>query len=113
MRLLFCSLLIIAGLTAGCTSDKDSSAASADSTSTATVEVATFEGLGLVMSVLPNRKYVVVDHEDMPGFMSAMKMPFALRDTSVATGVAAGDSVRFTVEVQGPNIHMIQISVLP
>lgn len=65
------------------------------------------------MSVLPNRKYVVVEHEDIPGFMSAMKMPFALKDTSLATGIAAGDSVRFTVEVEGPNIQMTQISVLP
>jgi protein SCO1/2 len=101
----WCSILLV-----GCSSGDERKAQTEPADSTA-VAVQTYEGRGLVISVMPNREHIVVDHEDIPGFMSAMKMPFALKDTSVASGVSEGDSIRFTVEVDGPYIHIVRMEV--
>lgn len=104
--LAFCAVL-------GCSSDGNRPARQEGvSDDSLAVTVETFEGRGLVRSVMPNREYIVVHHDDIPGFMSAMEMPFALKDTSLATGVAAGDSIRFTVEVDGPYIHITDLAII-
>jgi protein SCO1/2 len=105
---LYVSIVLSAVGCASDTQDGTRSAPSADSS--AAVQV--FEGRGLVTSVTPNRSHLVIDHEDMPGFMSAMKMPFALKDTSVATGVSARDSVHFIVEVDGPYTHIVRLEII-
>ena len=102
--------ILVILLLAGCSSGDERSTRSAPA-DTSAVAVKTFEGRGLVTAVMPNREHIVVDHEDMPGFMSAMKMPFALKDTSIASGVTEGDSIRFTVEVDGPYIHIVRLEV--
>jgi protein SCO1/2 len=109
MRLLIFVLLLSA--TAGCSSDRDGARSSQASDDSSAVTLQEFRGAGLVKSVTSNRKHVVVDHEDIPGFMSAMTMPFAVKDTSIATGVQAGDSISFTVEVEGPRITLTEITI--
>jgi protein SCO1/2 len=110
-HLLYVAVAVLVIAVNGCSpGSSESSTAEADSTG---VAVQLFEGRGLVKSVLPNKKYIVVDHEDIPGFMSAMEMPFGVRDTSLAGRVAPGDSIEFTVEVEGPYIHLIRIEVSP
>ncbi len=92
----------------GCSSDRQSTEKT-DANSPDSVQ--TFDGRGLVTSIVPNRKHLVVDHEDIPGFMSAMKMPYPVADTSLATGIVEGDSISFTVEVEGSNFRLVRIAV--
>ena len=42
---------------------------------------------------------VVLDHEEIPDFMDAMTMPFAVRDRSLLNGLDAGDVVSATLVV--------------
>ncbi len=105
-------LALVTVIALGCSSETRNSETSGVDADAALVSVQTFDGRGLVTSVMPNRSHIVVDHEDMPGFMSAMKMPFAIKDSSVATGVSAGDSIQFTVEVDGPYTHIIRLEIL-
>lgn len=58
------------------------------------------EATGVVVSVMPNRTYVTIRHDDIPGFMDGMTMPFALADSALARDLAPGDSVAFTFAVE-------------
>ena len=100
----FAILLIV-----GCTRGDQSTDQETNGTTDSLSAVETFEGRGVVTSVTANRKHLIVFHEDIPGFMSAMEMPFPLSDTSLATGVVEGDTIEFTVEVDGPRIQLVRL----
>ena len=50
---------------------------------------------GLVLRVDRDTRMVTVSHEQVPGFMDAMVMPFELRDPSELTDLVAGDRIAF------------------
>ena len=54
---------------------------------------------GQVQSIDPQRKSVVVKHEEIKGFMPAMTMPYDVRDARELDGLAAGDLVSATLVV--------------
>lgn len=58
--------------------------------------VQTFEAMGVVRSVTPSRSYVMIAHDDIPGFMDAMTMSFAVADTTVLSGLGRDDRIAFT-----------------
>jgi len=73
---------------------------------------ATFDATGVVKSITPNRRFVIIDHEDIPGLMDAMAMPFAVADTSLLRAIEAGQRVRFHIVRTGNDlvIHGIEAS---
>jgi protein SCO1 len=54
-----------------------------------------FEVKGWVRSIASDRATITIKHEEIPGFMPAMTMPFYLKDPSLADGLANGDPVTF------------------
>jgi protein SCO1/2 len=54
---------------------------------------------GVVIEVLPAEKQVRIKHDAIPGYMSAMTMPFDVKDTNELTGLQPGDPVSFRVVV--------------
>ena len=56
---------------------------------------------GRVEAVASDRTSVTLDHEEIPGFMAAMKMEYKLANAALATGLKAGDRVSGTLEVRG------------
>lgn len=58
-----------------------------------------FQAYARVQSIPPSRSHIVLQHGELNGFMSAMTMPFALADSTLADGFAAGDSVWFQIRV--------------
>jgi protein SCO1/2 len=54
---------------------------------------------GQVLAVNLDRQEVVIRHEDIPGFMPAMTMPFAVKDRALLAGRAPGDLVVGTLVV--------------
>jgi len=54
---------------------------------------------GTVVSVDRARKTVNVDHEEIPGFMAAMRMEFTLKDADALKVVEAGDTIQATLVV--------------
>jgi protein SCO1/2 len=58
----------------------------------------TFELTGSVVEVRPPAE-VVVAHDDIPGFMSAMSMPFRVADPALLQGLDPGDRVAGTLVV--------------
>lgn len=66
----------------------------ADSASQA--EVHTTEGT--IESIAPNGRVVHIAHDDIPGYMLAMTMPFEAQSPKMLAGLKAGDRVVFKFE---------------
>ena len=58
-----------------------------------------FQVKGVVISVKTLEKTVEIKHEEIPGYMPAMTMPFEVRDTNELAGLQSGDSVAFRMLV--------------
>jgi protein SCO1/2 len=67
-----------------------------------------FQVNGIVRGLESDGQTILIQHEDIPGFMSAMTMPFSLHGTN-AHGFAAGDSVRFELTVTKDDSWISQI----
>ncbi len=48
--------------------------------------------------MLPRNSRVVVDHEEIEGFMAAMEMSYMVDPATLLQGVKPGDRVRFTID---------------
>ena len=55
---------------------------------------------GLVLSVDPSSRTMIVSCDRIPGFMDAMIMPFSVRDATELKGLAPGVIVDFTLVVE-------------
>ncbi|HKA52134.1 MAG TPA: SCO family protein [Candidatus Binatia bacterium] len=60
-----------------------------------------YELKGQVVSVDAHRRYATIAHEEIPGYMSAMTMPFPLKEQWAYRVLTAGDRVQATLVVQG------------
>jgi protein SCO1/2 len=56
---------------------------------------------GVIIEVTPAEKKVTIKHEDIPGYMHGMTMPFDVKDINELTGLAPGDPVSFRIVVSG------------
>ena len=50
---------------------------------------------GTILEIRTESKEFLIHHDEIPGFMMAMTMPFALQDSSDITHFSVGDSVHF------------------
>lgn len=66
----------------------------------AIVSAAAFNVTGTVLKVRPEALSVVIAHDDIPGFMPAMTMPFNVQDVAELEGLEPGSKVRFVFDVQ-------------
>ncbi len=58
-----------------------------------------FQVKGVVLEVNPSEKTVRIRHEEVPGYMPAMTMPFDVKNTNELAGLAPGDAVSFRMIV--------------
>jgi protein SCO1/2 len=61
---------------------------------------------GTVKSIDPDKKKLTIAHDDIPGFMKAMTMPFEVKDGALLSGIAVGDSVDFAFTDDGSG-HLV------
>jgi protein SCO1/2 len=62
-------------------------------------EARTYQLQGQVLAVKPETREILIKHEDIPGFMPAMTMPYQVKDVAILEGKAAGDLVTATLMV--------------
>ena len=74
------------------------------------LESSTFTGTGLVMNITPSKTFIVIEHQEISGFMGAMTMPFAIKDEGILESVAVGDSIDFEVTISGSETYVSSIS---
>lgn len=70
-----------------------------------------YELKGSVIEVDVEGGRVTVAHDDIPGFMDAMTMPFSVVDRKLLPNMQPGDNLRATLVVQG-NAHWLEDVVL-
>jgi protein SCO1/2 len=58
-----------------------------------------YEVRGLVRGLPPDHKTVDIEHEDIPGFMPSMTMPFEIREDKAIDGLNLGDAIAFRLNV--------------
>lgn len=71
------------------------------------VAAETFSAKGVVKSFGPNRAYVNIAHDDIPGYMRAMTMSFEPKDPAQIKDLAAGDAVSFEFTDLGEGKRLI------
>ena len=64
---------------------------------------------GQILDVKPESNEVLVKHEDIPGFMPAMTMPYRVEDATVLAGKQAGDLITATLVVGETEAHLSKI----
>lgn len=75
-------------------------------------EVKHYELKGKVVSTDMPQKKVVVDAQDIPGFMGAMTMPYPVKDAGLLDKVAAGDQITAQVVESGKEFWLENIVVV-
>ncbi len=60
--------------------------------------VRTFSGTGVIRAVHLDQGWFEIDHEEIAGYMPAMRMQWSVKDRSLLKSVRAGDKVDFTLE---------------
>src|SRR5262245_56966150 len=64
---------------------------------------------GQILDVKPDSSEVLVKHEDIPGFMPAMTMPYKVQDAKVLAGKQPGDLITATLVVGETEAHLSKI----
>ncbi len=71
-------------------------------------EQKTVVGEGKVIETVPNANQIVVEHEEIKGFMEAMTMGHRVEPPSLLEGLKFGDKVCFTIDVPKKAIVKIE-----
>jgi Cu/Ag efflux protein CusF len=64
---------------------------------------------GVIMEVKDQGKTLVIQHQDFPGFMKGMTMPFEVETPAMAQGLKVGDKVDFTISKRENGFPITQI----
>jgi protein SCO1 len=67
---------------------------------------------GTVISVDKGHQQIIVNHEAIPGFMSAMIMPYTVKEDGVLDDLSAGDQITARVVVMPNDVWLDKILVL-
>jgi Cu/Ag efflux protein CusF len=70
-------------------------------------ETATWTARGVVKRIERDRKMMSVAHEEVPGYMPAMTMPFWMDSDALFEGLAVGDSIEFRFRRVEGGKHLI------
>jgi Cu/Ag efflux protein CusF len=58
----------------------------------------TVAGIGKVVALVSGSHQIVVDHEEIKGFMDAMIMGYGVEFPALLKGLKEGDKIRFTID---------------
>jgi protein SCO1/2 len=70
----------------------------------------TFQVKGIVRGFAPDRSSIDIQHEDIPGFMPSMTMPFTARTQKEVAGLKLGDAISFRMTVTDKDLFLDQIN---
>src|SRR6185369_2711611 len=71
-----------------------------------------FQAKGTVVELKLSEKTVRIKHEEIPGYMPAMTMPFEVKDVRELDNLEAGDSVAFRMIVMENDAWIDQLKKL-
>jgi Cu/Ag efflux protein CusF len=65
-------------------------------------------GEGKVVAIVPESRQMIIDHQEIPGFMGAMTMGYKVEPPSLLEGLAAEDRIRFTIDTAAQAIVKVE-----
>jgi protein SCO1/2 len=65
---------------------------------------------GQVISISADRSEATIKHEEIPGYMSAMTMPYKVPEAAALEGVQPGDLIEATVVVEPAGAHLERVT---
>lgn len=74
-----------------------------------TLGTRSYELRGQVLGIDAERQEVLLKHEDVPGLMSAMTMPFRAREARLLEGLRAGDLVNARLVIRGADAYLTSL----
>ncbi len=102
-------LALLASVLSGTAGETNLAAASSEP---AAVKRQIYQVRGVVQELKPDGKTVCIRHDEIPGYMPAMTMPFEVRDTTELAGLKAGDTVSFRMVVTDDDGWIEQVKKL-
>lgn len=57
-----------------------------------------FEGKGKVIAIVPEKGQIVLEHEEIKGFMKAMTMGYPVETKALMKGFKPGDAIKFKID---------------
>lgn len=68
---------------------------------------AEYDTRGVVRSIDREQRTITIAHENVPGYMPAMTMPFELSSMDQVEGISPGDRVEFRFRAEAGGRHVI------
>ena len=65
-------------------------------------------GVGKIVALVPESQQIVVDHEEIKGFMDAMTMGYKVSSNSLLKGLKPGDKIRFAIDTEKHAVTKIE-----
>ena len=103
------ALLTVAGCNKQAVNNPAATPSSTVSGPAAAVQTHTYQAVGVVKSLNPDRPGIEIAHEDIAGLMPAMQMEFSVTDGSLLDGLAVDDRIDFTIEDGVGDMRVIAI----
>jgi protein SCO1 len=75
--------------------------------------VRSYQVRGIVRGFAPDRSTVSIQHEDIPGFMPSMIMPFSAKDRKEIADLKIGDGISFRMTVTEKDLLLDQVRKIP
>ena len=68
---------------------------------------------GIVRGFAPDRSTVSIEHEDIPGFMPSMTMPFSVKDQKEIADIKIDDGISFRMTATLKDLFLDQVKKIP
>lgn len=72
-----------------------------------------YEARGIVRGFAPDRSTVSIEHEDIPGLMPSMTMPFSVKNQKEIADLKIGDAISFRMRVTDNDLFLDQVKKIP
>lgn len=72
-----------------------------------------YETRGVVRGFSPDRSTIEIEHENIPGFMPSMTMPFVPRDPKAIVDLRSGDAIGFRLTVTQKDFWIDNVKKIP
>lgn len=72
-----------------------------------------FQVRGFVRAFAPDRSTVSVEHENIPGIMPSMTMPFSVKDQKEMARLKIGDAISFRMIITDKDLFIDQVRAIP
>jgi Cu/Ag efflux protein CusF len=67
------------------------------------------DGVGTVIATIPRSGRLVIDHEEIKGFMAAMEMAYPISQPGLLDNLGVGDRIRFTIDKSRNTITSVTV----